>query len=214
MTAGPPRLTAGADALVERAQALSAGGRRSLLGIVGPPGAGKSTLADALRERLGDAVAVVGMDGFHLAQDELVRLGRAERKGAPDTFDAFGYAALLRRLREPEGVAVYAPAFRREIEEPVAGAVCVGPDVQLIITEGNYLLLDEPGWRDARDALDEVWYLEPAEELRVERLVARHRAFGRADDAARAWVAAVDEPNARLVCTTRERADLVVTLTG
>ena len=100
------------------------------------------------------------MDGFHLAQEELVRLGRRDRMGAPDTFDAAGYVALLRRLRAGGEEVVYAPAFRREIEEPIAGAIAVPPTVPLVVTEGNYLLLDGAGWTGVRALLDEAWYVD------------------------------------------------------
>lgn len=138
--------------LEQRARALAASGTRRILGIAGPPGAGKSTLAARLAQELGPELAVVvPMDGFHLARAELERLGRADRKGAPDTFDAAGYAALLTRLRTPGSAAVYAPAFDRSLEEPVAGSIPVGTGVGLVITEGNYLLHDAgSGQRYAR----------------------------------------------------------------
>lgn len=199
------------SALVRRAAALAARGPRRILGIAGPPGSGKSTLAARLAEALGAGRAVVvPMDGFHLAQGELERLGRTDRKGAPDTFDAAGYVALLRRLRVPDGPTVYAPAFDRSLEEPVAGSIPVAPEVPLVITEGNYLLHDGAGWAPVRQLLDEVWYLAPDETLRVERLVARHVLHGKDPSYARAWVAGSDEPNARLVARGRHRADLVV----
>ncbi|NML16373.1 nucleoside/nucleotide kinase family protein [Azohydromonas caseinilytica] len=192
---------------LERARALLAGGGRRLLGIVGAPGAGKSTLAQALAAALGGQAQVVPMDGFHLAQAELERLGKAGRKGAPDTFDSAGYVALLRRLRQPvAGETVYAPAFRREIEEPVAGAIAVPPALPLVITEGNYLLLDQPHWREVPALLDEVWYLEVDDARRTAWLTRRHEAHGRSPEAAREWVQATDEPNARLIAATRERA--------
>ena len=197
---------------------LVAPGRR-LIGLAGPPGVGKSTFAEALlqawRTRRPDApAALVPMDGFHLAQAELERLGRAGRKGAPDTFDSAGFVALLRRLREPgPGETVYAPVFRREIEEPVAGALPVGPEVRLVITEGNYLLVDDVGaWGQVRPLLDEVWYLDVDDALRRDRLVRRHERFGRSAEAARAWVDGTDEPNARRIAATRGRADRVVPL--
>ncbi|MFI8500449.1 nucleoside/nucleotide kinase family protein [Streptomyces sp. NPDC085524] len=187
------------------------GGTRRILGIAGPPGAGKSTLAALLAEALGPETAVVvPMDGFHLAQAELVRLGRADRKGAPDTFDVAGYLALLRRLRGSDGATVYAPAFDRSLEEPVAGSIPVVPEVPLVITEGNYLLHDAGEWATVRPLLDEAWFLAPAEELRVRRLVERHVRHGKDPEYARAWVARSDEPNARLVAAGRHRADLVV----
>jgi pantothenate kinase len=144
--------------LVERARRLIQPRRRRILGITGAPGAGKSTVAEALVAALdGDAV-LVPMDGFHLANAELERLGRRDRKGAVDTFDAVGYAALLRRLRDPEEECVYAPIFRREIEEPIAGAIPVPRRVPLVVTEGNYLLIDRGGWAPVRGLLDEVWF--------------------------------------------------------
>ncbi|WP_038202119.1 nucleoside/nucleotide kinase family protein [Xenophilus azovorans] len=199
-----------ADTL-RRLDGLMAAGRRFLLGLAGPPGAGKSTLAEALAAHCGARAVVVPMDGFHLAQAELQRLGRAGRKGAPDTFDAAGYAALLARLRaqRPGDPAVYAPAFRREIEEPVAGAIAVEAHVPLVITEGNYLLLDEGGWAGVRPLLDACWWVEVDDALRRERLVERHRRFGRSTEAARRWVETTDEPNAQRIAAGRARADHV-----
>jgi pantothenate kinase len=195
---------------LERARRLAAGGRRALLGITGPPGGGKSTLALAIASELGDQAVLVGMDGFHLAQSELVRLGRADRKGAPDTFDAAGYVALLRRLRDASEDVVYAPDFRREIEEPINAAVAVPREVPLVITEGNYLLVDEGPWRHVRALLDETWYVVQDDSTRVELLIARHIEFGKDPDFARDWVLRSDERNAELVETTRRRADALV----
>jgi pantothenate kinase len=186
-------------------------GQRRLLGLVGAPGAGKSTLAQALLETLGEAAQVVPMDGFHLANAELVRLGRAARKGAPDTFDAAGYVALLHRLRaQGPNETIYAPAFRREIEEPIAGAIAVHPATRLVVTEGNYLLLDEDPWVEIAHLLDDCWYVEVDDELRRQRLIERHMRFGRDAAAARAWVEATDEPNARLIAATRPRARAIL----
>lgn len=192
--------------LIQRLRALASGPRR-LLGVVGPPGAGKSTLASLMVQAVGERAQAVPMDGFHLAQTELERLGRTPRKGAPDTFDAAGYAALLRRLRDPvAGEWVYAPDFRREIEEPVAGALPVFPDTPLIVTEGNYLLLDDDPWQPVAGLLDEVWYLQVDPGLRLERLAQRHQRFGRSREAALAWIASTDEPNARRIEAVRHRA--------
>jgi pantothenate kinase len=195
---------------IERARALAARGRRTLLGITGPPGGGKSTLAQAIADELGDRARLVGMDGFHLAQAELVRLGRRDRMGAVDTFDAAGYVALLRRLRDNTEDVVYAPEFRREIEEPINAAVAVPRDVPLVITEGNYLLVDDGPWAQVRDLLDETWYVVQDEETRLRLLIARHIEFGKAPDHAREWVLRSDERNAELIATTRSRADALV----
>jgi pantothenate kinase len=195
---------------VKRIDELLADGRRKLLGLVGAPGAGKSTLATRLQQAFCNRCQVVPMDGYHLAGSELQRLERLRRKGAPDTFDAAGYVALLRRLRDQrDDEVVYAPEFRRDIEEPIAGAIPVFPQTQLVIAEGNYLLLDEGPWADVAALLDEVWYVDVDEKLRRDRLVRRHQQFGRSADAAADWVASTDEPNARLIAATKARASLV-----
>ncbi len=197
--------------LLERARALAVPGSRRILGIAGAPGAGKSTLAARLVDALDGLAVLVPMDGFHLAQAELERLGRASRKGAPDTFDAAGYAALLERLRAPvSDTVVYAPAFDRALEEPVAGSIAVPPDVPLVVTEGNYLLHDEGPWAALRPLLDETWFLELDPGVRVPRLVDRHVEFGKERTFAERWVRESDEANARLVARGRDRADLIV----
>src|SRR4051812_1466914 len=200
-----------AEALVARARELAQAGSRTILGIAGPPGGGKSTVARQVVAELGEQARLVPMDGFHLAQAELVRLGRRERMGAPDTFDAAGFAALLTRLRSDEPV-VYAPEFRREIEEPIAGAIAVPVQTPLVVTEGNYLLLDDERWAPIRPLLDETWYVETDEELRVQRLIQRHIQFGKTPEYARAWVMRSDERNADLVKATAHVADALVRL--
>jgi len=200
---------------------LAGTGRRALLGVVGSPGSGKSTLVESLVTALradppagagAGWVAHVPMDGFHLADVELERLGRRDAKGAPDTFDAGGYVALLARLRaaDPADPVVYAPAFERTLEQPLAGAIPVPAAARLVLTEGNYLLLDSGRWPAVAPLLDEVWFCALRDDVRLERLLARHVAFGKPPDVARAWVASVDEPNAALIEATRARADLVV----
>ena len=121
------------------------------------------------------------MDGFHLANSELARLGRADRKGAPDIFDVDGYVALLNRLRRPGDAPIYAPVFNRGIEEPIGSAVSVPADVPLVITEGSYLLLDDHGWGAVRDCLDEVWFLD------VDSAVREVGWFGAASCSATRW---------------------------
>ncbi|GAA2146783.1 nucleoside/nucleotide kinase family protein [Nocardioides koreensis] len=205
------RLSASGAELASLLPAHPPGGR-VLLGITGAPGAGKSTLAAYLAAA--HAGVVVPMDGFHLADVELVRRGLLDRKGAPETFDGWGYAALLARLRARPDHVVMAPAFERDLEQPLAGALPVPPTAELVVTEGNYLLLDDPCWRAARDSLDAVWHVETPAAVRVPRLVARHEDFGKSPAAARAWVHRVDEPNAALVDAARHRADLVLDLAG
>lgn len=197
--------------LVARAGALAAGPGRAVLGITGSPGAGKSTLVEALlRELDPQRVAHVPMDGFHLADVALRALGRLDAKGAPDTFDVGGYVALLRRIRADTEDVIYAPAFERELEQPLAGAIPVPRTARLVVTEGNYLLVESGRWPEVAAQLDETWFCAPDPDVRLTQLVARHIAFGKKPGHARDWVAAVDEPNAKLVEGTRARADLVV----
>ena len=186
---------------------------RRIIGVAGAPGAGKTTYAERLvadSERDGVPAAYVPMDGFHLADVALSSLGILDRKGAPETFDAWGYAALLRRLRERPEHVVWAPGFERALEQPLAGAIAVGPEPELVVTEGNYLLLDRPEWRAVRAELDEVRFLDCPDDVRRPRLVARHVEFGKSPAEAEAWVTRVDDANAALVAASRERADRII----
>jgi len=183
---------------------------RRIIGITGPPGVGKSTYAVQLVAELGGVH--LPMDGFHLADVALESMGLRDRKGAPETFDAGGYAALLARLRSRPSEVVWAPSFERDLEQPLAGAIAIDPSVDVVVTEGNYLLLDRPEWRAVRAQLDEVWFLEQDHGLRRQRLVERHVRFGKTPQEAEAWVARVDEVNAALVAQTKAQADRVVDL--
>ncbi|MFT3888699.1 MAG: nucleoside/nucleotide kinase family protein [Arachnia sp.] len=200
-------------ALIRRAEALADTGGRRILGIVGAPGAGKSTLCAALAEALGERAVVVGMDGFHLDNPVLEARGRRQAKGAPDTFDVPGYVSLLRRLADAEEPITYGPRFDREIETSVGSAIPVPNDVPLVITEGLYLLAADGGWEHVRPLLDEAWYMDVPTAERRRRLIARR--VGHGDDEAHAtdWVTTVDQPNADLVEATKAHADWVVRLT-
>jgi pantothenate kinase len=197
------------DEALRRAEELAARPGLAVLGVTGQPGAGKSTLAALLVEAVPGAV-LVGMDGFHLAHAALAALGRVERKGAPDTFDAAGYVALLRRVRALDAAdaagTVWAPEFHRDIEDAVAGAVPVTAQARLVVTEGNYLLLDDPPWDQVRPLLDECWFVDVPEDLRRARLQARHEQYGRTPEQARARTLGSDERNAVLVAASRCRA--------
>jgi len=211
-------LAASVAELADRVATLRAAAgaeRRLMIGIAGAPGAGKTTLARRLVARLeatGICAAHVPMDGFHLADVALEALGRRDRKGAPDTFDPGGYAALLGRLTA--GEEVWAPAFERDLEQPLAQAIHVAPDVRVVVSEGNYLLLKAAEWRAVRERFDEVWFCALDDELRRERLLARHILFGKSPEQARAWVMRVDEGNARLVAPGAAAADLVIDLSA
>lgn len=192
--------------LMRQLHRWSYGSERRILGIVGLPGAGKSTIADYIKRQLGDRVALVPMDGFHLANNQLQRLGRAQRKGAPDTFDILGYQSLLLRIKSAKtDETIYAPAFHREIESSIAGEIAIEHKVKLIVTEGNYLLSKHHGWQVIAPLLDECWFVEVDEQQRLRQLIARHIYFGRTPEAAQAWVTQTDQVNAQIV---RETADL------
>jgi pantothenate kinase len=189
---------------------LARGSGRVLVGVAGAPGAGKSTLAAALARRFADRGAMaVPMDGFHLANEELARLGLAHVKGAPETFDGYGFVHLMRRLRDGQEL-VYAPLFHRRIEQAIASALPVPPTAEVVIVEGNYLLLPEQPWALARPLFDLAVYLDVPAEIRVPRLLDRARAGGRDEAAAQDWVHRNDEANAAVVAATRDRADLVI----
>lgn len=200
--------------LVQRADSLAIPGTRSILGIAGPPGSGKSTLAEAIVASLGERAVHVPADGFHLSNRQLTRLGRSRRKGAPDTFDASGFVVLLRRLTANHEDTVFAPEFQRDQEESIAGAISVPRSTPLVVTEGNYLLLDEPPWDDVQALLSESWYLDLDPEIRIDRLIERHVYHGKTEEDAWAWVNDSDEVNTRLVEATRHRADVFVAKLG
>lgn len=202
-----PEITQAMDALRRRLVP----GTRIILGIAGAPGSGKSTFAEWIRQQFGPGQAVVvPMDGFHLGNAIIDGTPLRQRKGAMDTFDAGGYLSLLRRLARRDEPVVYAPEFRRTLDEPVAASIAVPAEVPLVITEGNYLLMEQEPWKDIRAQLDEVWFVDTPPALRLGRLVARHVSFGMDRQAAEAWAAGPDEANAVLIQATRRSADRVI----
>ena len=187
------------------------GGRRTLLGITGAPGSGKSTFAEWLQQQFGPQLAmVVPMDGFHLGNAIIDGTPLRQRKGAMDTFDVGGYLSLLQRLVRRDESVVYAPEFRRTLDEPVAASIAIPASVPLVITEGNYLLAEPPQWKEVRAQLDGVWFMDTPPELRLARLVDRHVEFGMDRAAAEAWATGPDEANAVLIEATRRSADRVI----
>ena len=192
---------------------LNSSGNRILIGIVGKPGAGKSTLsAYLLKELQSPEITVVPMDGYHFSNAVLQKLGRAERKGAPDTFDAAGFAALLKRIRYENSADIYYPIFDRAIEESIAAQGVVTAETKVVIVEGNYLLHDIGDWKEVAGLLDEIWFVDVDDEIRLQRLIARHIAYGKTPVQAEAWSRGSDEVNAKIIEQTRSRADAVIQL--
>ena len=199
------------DEVITRAKSLITG-ERKIVGLIGKPGAGKSTLSAQLIEHLGAQAAILNMDGYHLSNLALRELGRADRKGAPDTFDALGFTAILKRVKNQVDQDIYFPVFDRSIEESIAAQGVITPEVKLVITEGNYLLHNENNWGGVKELLDESWFIEVDDQIRIERLVNRHHKFGKSKADAHSWATGSDENNARVVAQTRELADVIINL--
>jgi fructokinase len=213
--AAPREVTLSLADLVERARALAVPGQRHLLGITGAPGAGKSKVAEDIVDKLGpDLAAFVPMDGFHLSNHTLIALGRRDRKGAWDTFDADGYVHLLRRLRNQEEDIVHAPHFDRDVDESIGSALPIRREVPLVVTEGNYLLTEVGGWGGAAPLLDETWYLQLDDQTRLQRLSYRHQLHGMTQEEADTWARTTDQDNAVLIEQSMPRADLVIRMAG
>jgi pantothenate kinase len=206
----PPRIAQLAAMLPE-----IVGPGRFLLGITGPPGSGKSTLARQLADQVNASerqalAAVIPMDGFHLTNDQLHRLGWMHRKGAPHTFDATRYVSLVERLRHADRT-IRAPRYDRTLHEPVADAITIEPTIRLVITEGNYLLSPQMPWRRLIRMLDQTWYLDTPLDECMQRLKRRHIAGGSTELQARQRLIDNDLPNAHRVIACRDRGDRIIT---
>ncbi len=202
-----------AQEIVRGVQQLS-GDERLILGIVGYPGAGKSTLAHALESEINsllsaESCVVVPMDGFHYSNEKLAELNLLPLKGIPATFDSSEFISLLTRLRD-KSRTIFAPKFDRSIEASIENAIEILPTHQILIVEGNYLLLDDQPWNQARELLDQVWFIDTDFDAIYPRLVERHMSGGKTAEEARVKVESTDMPNARLIEKSKANADRIV----
>ena len=209
----PEQLASQEAALARIQNHLENSSERVLIGIIGKPGAGKSTLSKFLMAKLPkEFVTVVPMDGYHLSNKVLKDLKRADRKGAPDTFDVAGFISLVKRIRTEQTQNIYYPIFDRAIEESIAAQGVVTSATKVVIIEGNYLLHDDGGWEVCNDLLDESWMVDVDDDKRISRLISRHIAYGKDPEAAKTWAKGTDEVNAKLIERGRNRADFVVAI--
>ena len=197
------------ELLFEQIQTLLDGqSTRSLIGIVGKPGAGKSTVVEQIEKRYQpNEVSIIPMDGFHLSNEELISLGRRERKGAPDTFDVEGFTLLIKSVKIDHSVDHKFPIFHREIEASIADEGMVPKESKVVVIEGNYLFSEAHGWNGIYPLLDHSWFIEIDDEIRIERLIARHVRYGKTREEAEAWSRGSDETNARFIGLTANRAE-------
>lgn len=181
---------------------------RVVIGITGKPGAGKSTVASKLKETIpGERTVILSQDGYHLSNLQLESLGRSSFKGAPDTFDSEGFSKILFRVKSELKNNIYFPIFHREIEESISAEGLITEKTNVVLVEGNYLLFETHGWGEVAKHLDEIWYLQVDDDLRLSRLVARHIEFGKNPQVAVAWAHGSDEANARLIEKARDKAN-------
>lgn len=200
------------SALIDAILARSAQQARVLVGIAGPPGAGKSTVASSIHQDIASEThsVVVPMDGYHLDNAELDRLGLRHRKGAPDTFDADGFVHMITRIRHTTD-RVPVPGFDRSADCVVPNMICVEPSHRIVLIEGNYLLLTEAPWLALAPLFDITVFLNPGMDLLEERLVQRWLDNGHTPAEARTRAMSNDIPNAHHVLKHSAEADWVVT---
>lgn len=191
-----------------------AGTSRLIVGIAGAPGSGKSTLVDRLKQVLNAQTPgladILPMDGYHFDDTVLIARNHRARKGAPHTFDHDGFAAMLARLKADAGADIAVPVFDRGLEIARAGARIIAGTTRIILAEGNYLLLDAPGWRDLHPQFDITLYLDVPETVLTARLHARWQGYGLTPQAITAKLEDNDLPNARLVMAQRLPSDYVL----
>jgi pantothenate kinase len=202
------------ELLVEQIQSLLNGQNpRTLIGIVGKPGAGKSTVVEEISKKFDSkTVSIIPMDGFHLSNEELISLGRRDRKGAPDTFNVEGFTSLIKRVKSDSNVDHMFPIFHREIEASIADEGMVPKESKVVVIEGNYLFSEDHNWDGIYPLLDHTWFIEIKDEVRLERLIARHIRFGKTPEEAEAWSRGSDETNARFIGLTAYRAENLIKL--
>ena len=205
----------GIELLFQQIQSILEGQNpRTLIGIVGKPGAGKSTVVEEIQKRFdSNTVSIIPMDGFHLSNEELISLGRRERKGAPDTFDVESFTSLIKRVKINHNVDHEFPIFHREIEASIADEGAVPKESRVIVIEGNYLFSADHNWDGIFPMLDHTWFIEIDDEVRIKRLIARHVRYGKTPAEAEAWSRGSDETNARFIGLTANRAENRIYLT-
>jgi pantothenate kinase len=208
-----PRNMARASVLAADIRKLLTGRDRVIIGVTGEPGSGKSTLAEQVAATLyseGIPAVRLPLDGFHLSNAILRALGRRERKGAIDTFDADGFISVLERIAAGSVRTIYAPSYDHGFGEPIAGSIAIEPNVQVVIAEGNYVLDPSEPWNRIRSLVTQSWYIELDDAVRRARLLERHIATGKAEPEAAAWIDAVDEKNAERIRLTKQYADRII----